>query len=368
MPCNKWGWPQVLTSPGMAFQAVERSHSQPLDPWIYPPTQGQSQIEGLGWDSHDNNPVGCWLDWYICIHTHRKEKFGNSSSLLLDGIGEFFGRLFWKKNPYEKMVVQTKKLQKLQPINQFVESIFFWPSLKKNPKNSGPSAPKTKDQETSPGSFISKKKWFPKKILQTKKSIKQFQETYSKFRSFSQKKTNRSQNFLWISSRSPGPGAFYITVARAIASSSDAAETVLRRRLVPSEGGKLWCFDIRGAGHEMRGERKDVFRCKTKKQPRMGSFLEVEWVFWLFFFCLVLRMWNYVDVACCCFVFEVQWYEWFSSETTSLIKPPKKPMDDTKTHHSVSPTRSHFYIVLPWALPKHCFTIESECYAIGFPS
>lgn len=188
MPCNKWGWPQVLTSPGMAFQAVERSHSQPLDPWIYPPTQGQSQIEGLGWDSHDNNPVGCWLDWYICIHTHRKEKFGNSSSLLLDGIGEFFGRLFWKKNPYEKMVVQTKKLQKLQPINQFVESIFFWPSLKKNPKNSGPSAPKTKDQETSPGSFISKKKWFPKKILQTKKSIKQFQETYSKFRSFSQKK------------------------------------------------------------------------------------------------------------------------------------------------------------------------------------
>lgn len=139
-----------------------------------------------------------------------------------------------------------------------------------------------------------KKNWFPKKILQTKKSIKQFQETYSKFRSFSQKKANRSPNFLWISSRSPGPGAFYITVGRAISSSSDAAETVLRRRLVPSEGGKLWCFDIRGARHETRGERKDVFRCKTKKQPRIlwAVFWRLSGCFGCFFFCLVFRMWN----------------------------------------------------------------------------
>jgi len=66
-----------------------------------------------------------------------------------------------------------------------------------------------------------------------------------------------------------GPGAFYITVGRAISSSSDAAETLLRRRLVPLEGGKLWCFDIRGARHEMRGERKDVFRLECSDMKRM---------------------------------------------------------------------------------------------------
>ena len=191
-------------------------------------------------------------------------------------------------------MVQTKKLQKLQPINQFVESIFVLAISKKDlffpnklDQTIFPSAAKTKRikqfQETSAGSFISKKNRFKKKNP-SKKEHQTISRNILKISILQQKKPNRSQNFIWISSRSPGPGAFYITVGRAISSSSDAAETVLRRRLVPSEGGKLWCFDIRGARHEIRGERKDVFRWKTKKQPRKrGRFLEVE-VEWLILF------------------------------------------------------------------------------------
>lgn len=214
-----------------------------------------------------------------------------------------------------------------QPIS--IESIIFLCHLKKRsnvPKNSGPSAPQNKRSRNIPGDPSSPKKTrFQKKILQTK-SIKQCQETYSKLRSF-KKKTIRSfgKKILWsyplltdplektiypskkkirspkfpldfLQILSPGPGAFYITVGRAISPSSDAAETVLRRRLVPAEGGRLWCFDIRGARHE---ERKDVFRWKTKQTPRkLWAFFCLEVEEWL---CLVafLLLFGFENVELC---------------------------------------------------------------------
>ena len=286
MPCTWGNGPQVLTSPGMAFQAVERSRSLPLDLPSNPGTVTKWRFR-LGF------PLLLVAGWIDMLHTYPTEKKKSETHLPYSWMGYMW--VLWEaileKEPLWKIGGTDQETPKTQTkSNQFVESIFLLAISKKDSQKLGSFSPQNKRSRNIPYILHLQKKSVPKK--KTKKKNQKTSRNILKTPILQQKNKQIPKfplDFLKI--LSAGPGAFYITVGRAISSSSDAAETLLRRRLVPSEGGKLWCFDIRGARHEMRGERKDVFRWKTKKEPRKrGRFLEVEWLI--------------LVVFCCCLVFE----------------------------------------------------------------